>query len=124
VNEYELLLMLDPELPEERQAEVVQRTRDQIEKGGGRFERHDTWGRRRLAYEIDHKTDGAYHLLAFSSSPDTLAELSRVLKIDDTVIRHLATRRPEGGPKGPVAPPAPIGDDTPARPADAPDEEE
>jgi len=123
VNEYEILLMLDPELPDEKQTEVVQRTRDHIERGGGSFERHDTWGRRRLAYEIDHKADGAYHLLTFAASPETLSELSRVLKIDDAVIRHLATRRPEGGPKGPVAAPAPIGDDTPS-PASAQDEEE
>ena len=123
MTEYEILLMLDPDLPEEKQTEVVQRTREQIEKGGGTFERHDVWGRRRLAYEIDHKTDGTYHLLAFTASPETLDEVSRVLKIDDVVMRHLATRRPEGGPNGPVAPPAPIGDDVRAEPADAPEEE-
>jgi small subunit ribosomal protein S6 len=103
VNEYEILLLLDPELSEERQADVVGRTRELIEKGGGTWERHDVWGRRRLAYEIDHKTDGIYHLLTFSSSPETLDEVSRVLKIDDTVIRHMATRRPEGGPHEPIA---------------------
>jgi small subunit ribosomal protein S6 len=103
VNEYEILLLLDPELSEERQADVVGRTRELIEKGGGTWERHDAWGRRRLAYEIDHKTDGIYHLLTFSSSPETLDEVSRVLKIDDTVIRHMATRRPEGGPHEPIA---------------------
>ncbi len=123
MTEYEILLMLDPELPDENQAEVVQRTRTQIEKGGGAFERHDVWGRRRLAYEIDHKTDGSYHLLTFSAPPETLDEVSRVLKIDDAVMRHLATRRPEGGPEGPVAAPAPIGDDTQAEPADALEEE-
>ena len=55
------------------------------------------WGRRRLAYEIDKKADGNYHLLTFSSPPETLDEISRVLKIDDNVMRHLATRRPESG---------------------------
>jgi small subunit ribosomal protein S6 len=124
VNDYEILLLLDPELAEEKQAEVVQRTRDLIEKGGGTFERHDVWGRRRLAYEINKKAEGSYHLLTFTSPPETLDEISRVLKIDDTVMRHLATRRPEGGPTGPVAAPAPISDDMRAEPADALEEEE
>ena len=122
MTEYEILLMLDPDLAEEKQAEVVQRTRDLIEQGGGTFERQDVWGRRRLAYEIDHKEEGFYHLLTFTAAPETLDEISRVLKIDDGVMRHMATRRIQGGPAGPVAPPAPIGEDTP-EPADAPEEE-
>src|SRR5262249_46282556 len=67
VNEYEVLLILDPELPEERQQEILARAREQIEKSGGTFESHDVWGRRKLAYEIDHKAEGVYHLLTFSS---------------------------------------------------------
>jgi small subunit ribosomal protein S6 len=103
VIDYEILLLLDPELAEERQAEVIARVRDLIEKGGGTFERHDVWGRRKLAYEIDHKSEGSYHLLSFSTSAETLDEIGRVLKIDDAVMRHMATRRPEGGPSEPVA---------------------
>jgi small subunit ribosomal protein S6 len=103
VIDYEILLLLDPELPEEKQAETIARTRDLIEKGGGTVDRHDAWGRRKLAYEIDHKTDGSYHLLLFSASPETLDEVSRVLKIDDTVMRHMATRRYAGSPGQPIA---------------------
>ena len=55
---YEILLMLDPELPEERQSEIIQRTRELVERGGGNVESHDAWGRRKLAFEIDHKTTG------------------------------------------------------------------
>ena len=58
MTDYEILLMLDPELAEERQTEIVARMRELVEKGGGTFERHDAWGRRKLAYEIDHKADG------------------------------------------------------------------
>jgi len=123
VTEYEILLMLDPELAEEKQAEVVERTRSLIEKGGGTFERQDVWGRRKLAYPIDKKDEGVYHLLQFTADAETLDELGRVLKIDDAVMRHLATRRIQGGPAGPVAAPAPIGEDTP-RSADAPEEDE
>ena len=123
MTEYEILLLLDPELAEEKQADVVARLRDMIEKGGGTFERHDVWGRRKLAYPIDKKEDGSYHLLTFSANAETLDEIGRVLKIDDDVMRHMATRRPEGGPAEPVAVGATIGDDAPAQPVDAPEEE-
>jgi small subunit ribosomal protein S6 len=105
VTSYEILLMLDPELPEERQTEIVSRTRELIERSGGTWSAHDVWGRRKLAFEIDHKTDGAYHLLTFSAEPETLDEVSRVLKITDGVMRHLAVRRTERGPARTVAPP-------------------
>ncbi len=95
MNAYEILLMLDPELPEERQDEIVTRARELISSRGGTIEKHEPWGRRKLAYEIDHKTDGTYHLLLFTSDADTLDELSRILKITDGVMRHLAVRRPE-----------------------------
>jgi small subunit ribosomal protein S6 len=88
--------MLDPELPEERQDEILTRTRELIESRGGTVEKHEPWGRRKLAYEIDHKTDGTYHLLLFTSDAETLDELTRILKITDGVMRHLAVRRPEG----------------------------
>ena len=95
--DYEILLMLDPETPDERQQEIVTRTRELIERGGGRFDKHEVWGRRKLAYEIDHKPDGAYHLLTFAAAPDALDEVSRILKITDGVMRHLAVRRPKPG---------------------------
>ena len=88
--DYEILLLFDAELPEERQNEIVTRTRELVERGGGTFESHDVWGRRRLAYEIDHKGEGTYHLLTFTAEPGTLDEISRVLKITDGVLRHLA----------------------------------
>ena len=101
--DYEILLMLDPDLSEERQEEIVKRTRDLVEKGGGTWAGQDAWGRRKLAYEIDKKADGIYHLLSFSADGETLDEISRVLKIDDDVMRHLATRRYKAGSTQPVA---------------------
>ena len=93
---YEILLMLDPDLTEQRQEEIVARTRELIERGGCTWVRQDLWGRRRLAYEINHKGEGIYHLLQFDAEPETLDELSRILRISDGVMRHLATRRIEG----------------------------
>ncbi len=93
---YEILLMLDPEQAEARQDEIVSRTRDLVEKGGGAWHSHDAWGRRRLAYPIAKKEEGVYHLVVFDSEAQTLDEISRVLKIDDAVLRHMATRHIAG----------------------------
>jgi small subunit ribosomal protein S6 len=92
VTTYEILLMLDPEQAEARQDEIVSRTRELVEKNGGSWQSHDAWGRRRLAYPIAHKEEGVYHLVVFDVEAETLAEISRVLKIDDAVLRHMATR--------------------------------
>ena len=95
-TKYEILLMLDPELAEERQSEIVGRVRELVERGDGTWVAHEPWGRRRLAYEIAKKTDGSYHLLHFDAQAETLDEISRVLKIDDGVMRHMPTHRIEG----------------------------
>ncbi len=111
MNEYEILLLLDPDLDENRQNEVVTRTRELVERSGGTWDLQDVWGRRKLAYEIAHKGDGIYHLLQFTCDAETLDEISRVLRIDDGVMRHMATRRIEGSPARPVAVGAPTRED-------------
>ena len=108
-HDYEMLLMLDPELSEDRQEQIVVRTRELVEQSGGTWVGHDPWGRRRLAYPIEKKTDGIYHLVQFDAEPDTLDELTRVLKITDGVMRQMPTRRVKGshgpgrpGPEPPI----------------------
>lgn len=123
MNEYEILLLLDPDLGDERQAEIVARAREQVEAGGGTWDLHDVWGRRKLAYEIRHKADGSYHLLHFTSDAATLDEVTRVLRIDDGVMRHMATRRIEASPVRPVAVGAPAREDA-AVGSDVSEEEE
>jgi small subunit ribosomal protein S6 len=108
VTAYEILLLLDPDVAEDRQTEIVTRVRELVEKGGGTWVGHDLWGRRRLAFEIDKKPEGFYHLLNFDAEPDTLAEISRILKITDGVMRHLPTHRLEGGKPGPEPVPAAV----------------
>jgi len=93
---YEILLLLDPELPEERQDELIVRVRELVEGSGGTWRSHDNWGRRRLAYEIAKKPEGVYHLVVFDSDAPTLDEIVRVLKIDDGVLRQMATKHVEG----------------------------
>ena len=77
--------------------------RQLVEGAEGTWDLHDSWGRRRLAYEIAHKSEGSYHLLHFTCDAATLDEISRVLRIDDRVMRHMSTRRIEGSPARPVA---------------------
>jgi small subunit ribosomal protein S6 len=121
---YEILLMVDPEQAEARQDDIVARARDLVEQNGGAWHSHDAWGRRRLAYPIAHKEEGVYHLVVFDAEADTLEEISRVLKIDDAVLRHLATRHiagsrtsaPRDEAAAPVAAPA-----EPAPPEPAPE---
>ena len=111
MTEYEILLLLDPDLDDARQEEIVARARELVEKSGGSWDLQDNWGRRKLAYEIDHKADGVYHLLHFTCDAATLDEISRVLRIDDGVLRHMATRRIEGSPARPIAVSAPTRED-------------
>jgi small subunit ribosomal protein S6 len=96
VTVYEILLLLDPEQAEAHQEELVARIRRLVEGAGGTWRSHDPWGRRRLAYEIRKKSEGVYHLVVFESNPETLDEVVRVLKIDDAVLRHMATKHIEG----------------------------
>jgi small subunit ribosomal protein S6 len=108
LNEYEIMLLLDPELADERGDEIIQRIRDSVEAANGTWDGHEPWGRRRLEYEIDHKGEAVYHLLLFTAPPETLAEITRVLKITDGVLRHGAFRRVKGASlKAPAQSPAP-----------------
>jgi small subunit ribosomal protein S6 len=87
------MLLLDAELAEERQAEIITRTRELVTQRGGAWQGEDSWGRRKLAYEIDKKPEAFYYLLQLDCDAETLDELTRVLKITDGVLRHLAVRR-------------------------------
>jgi small subunit ribosomal protein S6 len=95
MNPYEVLVMFDAELTEDAQSEIVSRAKEIVAKAGGAWHGAEVWGLRKLAYEIDHKTDAHYQLLTFDSTAAALDELTRILKINEGVIRHLATRRIE-----------------------------
>jgi small subunit ribosomal protein S6 len=108
LNDYEIMLLLDPELTDERGDEIIQRIRTSVEGANGTWDGHEPWGRRRLEYEIDHKGEAVYHLLLFTAPAETLAEITRVLKITDGVLRHGAYRRVKGASlKAPAQSPAP-----------------
>ena len=122
MNDYEIMLLLDPELPEEQGNAVIQRIRDSVDGAQGSWDGHEPWGRRRLAYEIGHKGEAVYHLLLFSAPPETLAEITRVLKITDGVMRHGAFLRVKGSQhqKAPAQAPAPLADEPESTPLEQP----
>ena len=86
------MVVLDPESDEERVGQVVDRVTGIISNGGGEVSGVDRWGRRKLAYEIDKKTEGYYVLVSFRSEPPALPELDRALSLADEVIRFKVIR--------------------------------
>ena len=125
---YEILLMLDPEGADAHQDDLLARVRDLVETGGGTWRSHDAWGRRRLTYPIAKKNEGVYHLVVFEAGAETLDEISRVLKIDDAVMRHMATKHIEGSktsaPRDETPAPAPVAVAAPVDSYSAPEADE
>jgi small subunit ribosomal protein S6 len=89
-GKYELLYIVDTDLGEESVAATVEKFKTLIEANSTSFET-DEWGRRRLAYRINDKTDGHYVIVKFESKPEFPQELTRVLGITDGVLRYLIT---------------------------------
>lgn len=91
MRKYELMYIIRPELEQEALQAVVDKFQGIIQNGG-EITKHDVMGKRRLAYEINKIRDGVYVLVNFTATPDVVAELERILKISDEVIRYLITR--------------------------------
>ena len=90
---YELLFFVAPTLEEEARAKVMGRVENVITEGDGVIDNHEDWGKRKLAYEINGLTEGDYLLIDFHADPDSIAELDRILRINDSVERHMIVRR-------------------------------
>lgn len=92
---YEMMYILDARLDEESQNAINERVKETIGKIGGTLDKVESWGRRRLAYPIQKKTDGVYMLSHFDADSRNLKELTRVLNITEGLLRHLVIRRDE-----------------------------
>ena len=90
---YELLLMLNPSLEEEARAAVLDKVQGIITADGGVVDTVDGWGKRKLAFEIGKVTEGDYVLVDFHTKPAAIAELDRVLRITDPVVRFMVVHR-------------------------------
>lgn len=92
MRDYELMVILRPDLEEEALQGALEKIRGIITGNGGAIEKEDAWGKRRFAYEIKRHREGVYHIFNFKAEPAVEQELKRVLKIDDTVLRSMAVR--------------------------------
>ena len=90
---YELLLFVAPTISDEDRVAVMKRIETTIAEGAGKVDNVDEWGKRKLAYEINGLTDGDYPLVNFHADPQNVAELDRVLRINDAVVRHMIVKR-------------------------------
>ena len=92
MRRYELMLVLRPDIADEKVQATLERTARAIAAGGGQIVKQAPWGRRRLAYPIDHCREGSYYVLLFEAPATAIAELERGLLISEEVLRHLVTR--------------------------------
>lgn len=90
---YELLFFVAPTISDEDRVAVMKRIETTVAEGAGKVDNVDEWGKRKLAYEINGLTDGDYTLVNFHADPQNVAELDRVLRINDAVVRHMIVKR-------------------------------
>lgn len=120
MRRYELMLVLRPDVPDDRSQALIDRTTRQLVADGGQIVKVAPWGRRRLAYPIDRYREGSYHIVLFEAPAGAIAELERGLMITEEVLRHLVTKverpvkaaRPDAGDDADL-PPADDDDDAP-----------
>jgi small subunit ribosomal protein S6 len=92
MRRYELMLIIRPDVADDRSQAVIDRTTRQIVASGGQIVKVAPWGRRRLAYAIDRHREGSYHIILFDAPGEVVSELERGLLITEEVLRHLVTR--------------------------------
>jgi small subunit ribosomal protein S6 len=92
MRRYELMLVLRPDLADDKVQSTLERTARAIAGGGGQIVKQAPWGRRRLAYPIDHHREGSYYVILFEAPATAISELERGLLISEEVLRHLVTR--------------------------------
>ena len=91
-EQYEGLLVLDPDLSEEALSKVQAQIAEQIVKLGGTVERHQSWGKRRLAYRVRKRRDGFYLLVGFTIAPAAITPLNQWCALHKSVLRQLIVR--------------------------------
>ena len=92
MRNYELMVILDPELEERTVAPSLDTYLNVVRNDGGTVENVDVWGRRRLAYEINKNAEGIYAVVTLSAEPATVKELDRQLSLNESVLRTKVLR--------------------------------
>ena len=96
MRSYEVMVILDPDLEEKTIAPSLDTFLNVVKADGGTVNRVDIWGRRRLAYEINHKGEGIYAVLDLTATKESVAELDRQLSLNEAVMRTKVIRT-DGG---------------------------
>ena len=99
MRHYEVMIILDPDLEEKTIQPSLEAFLNVIRSDGGTVNNVDIWGRRRLAYEINHKGEGIYVVLDLTASPAAVAELDRQLNLNEAIMRTKVTRPVAPGSK-------------------------
>jgi small subunit ribosomal protein S6 len=92
MRRYELMLVVRPDVADDKSQALVDRTTRQIVAAGGQIVKVAPWGRRRLAYPIDRHREGSYQIILFEAPSESILELEHTLLITEEVLRHLITR--------------------------------
>ena len=92
MRRYELMVILDSDLEERTVSPSLDQFLGVIRRDGGSVEKVDLWGRRRLAYEIDKKTEGIYAVIDLTATPASVTELDRQLNLNEAVLRTKVLR--------------------------------
>lgn len=92
---YEVMVILDVELEDEDVRKLVDRVVETVRSRGGTPGAVNHWGRRSFAYEMKHRSEGYYVLIEASAEPEVMAEVHRVLALEDAVLRHKVIRQPD-----------------------------
>ncbi|GAA1010855.1 30S ribosomal protein S6 [Streptomyces sp. F-3] len=92
MRHYEVMVILDPDLEERAVAPLIESFLSVVRNGGGKVEKVDTWGRRRLAYEIKKKPEGIYSVIDLQAEPAVVKELDRQMNLNESVLRTKVLR--------------------------------
>lgn len=94
MKKYEVMFIVKP-AEEEALNNVVAKFENLLQANGATVEKVDRWGKRRLAYEVKEHAEGYYYLMFFSAEPKVIAELDRVMKITDEILKHMIIKEDE-----------------------------
>lgn len=92
---YEVMIIFDVDREEDDIRQIVDRVEDAVKARGGTPGSVDYWGRRAFAYELKHRSEGYYVLAEMTAEPETMAEIHRMLTLEDAVLRHKVIRQPD-----------------------------
>ena len=93
MNKYEAMYIVTPEMEDEAIKGVIEKFSGIITANGGEIEKTDEWGRKKLAYPIDYKTEGYYVLVNFAAAPELPRELERNFRNDESILRYMEVRQ-------------------------------